>query len=697
MNRLIEIGFQLAGHWQLDGGQVTFKLDRFAADSNILYAFVCDGEVMYVGKTIQSLQKRMYGYKRPGKSQSTNIKIQSLIDECLHQGTAVDILALPDNGLLHYGQFHVNLAAGLEDNVIALLRPAWNGLPKRVVLDRLDAEKEMVVPVDTFEFTLQQTYFNKGFFNVPIAHAGGFGDDGQEIEIFCGDGAQAIRGIINRTANANRTPRIFGGVALRDGATVTVRPLTATDELSIRRLLAGLSDESRVLRFFSAGASMERAATAMAALTPDRGRGLVAVTGNPERIVAHAAYIREAPARAEVAFEVADDWQGLGISTLLLAHLSEQAAADGIDTFTAVVLPDNRRMIQVFRDSGFAVKVRSEPGELLVELPAELGPDARARFEERDHVAAAAAVAHVLRPGSVAVIGSSTRNGSVGAAVLGNLRAAGYQGRLHVVHPREAMIDGVPTHRSVAEIPEPVELAVIAPDSNRSATARSITTSQPLWVEEVEFGDGTSGFATDGTPVDCVRFATLGLIGFVPDFVLIHHLTEGTKKLSAWHRGRIAAFSSGGGAGKEIMVGDVIQGATNTGRRALVREVHLTTGSWAGGDAAGWLAWNAEDENATFGSENVDILDRSGSSVARGGGIQIADAGTVTAQSELANAAITSAYALVTPANGIQPYVGSAAANAKGFTITATLSVANELVAFQAWRNDPANPRPVLA
>ena len=65
-----------------------------------------------------------------------------------------------------------------------------------------------------------------------------------------------------------------------------------------------------------------------------------------------------------------------------------------------------------------------------------------------------------------------------------------------------------------------VELAVIAPDANRSASARSITTRQPLWVEEVEFGDGTTGFATDGTPVDCVRFATLGLIGFEPELIV---------------------------------------------------------------------------------------------------------------------------------------------------------------------------------
>ncbi|MFN2615627.1 MAG: 5'/3'-nucleotidase SurE [Thermoleophilaceae bacterium] len=73
--------------------------------------------------------------------------------------------------------------------------------------------------------------------------------------------------------------------------------------------------------------------------------------------------------------------------------------------------------------------------------------------------------------------------------------------------------------RALLELPG-LELAVIAPDSNRSATARSITTRQPLSVEEVEFGDGTSGFATDGTPVDCVRFAALGLVEFEPELIL---------------------------------------------------------------------------------------------------------------------------------------------------------------------------------
>ncbi len=74
--------------------------------------------------------------------------------------------------------------------------------------------------------------------------------------------------------------------------------------------------------------------------------------------------------------------------------------------------------------------------------------------------------------------------------------------------------------RALAEIPG-IELAVIAPDGNRSAMARSITTRRPLWVEEVDFDDGTVGYATDGTPVDCVRLARLGIIeGFEADLVV---------------------------------------------------------------------------------------------------------------------------------------------------------------------------------
>jgi 5'-nucleotidase len=74
--------------------------------------------------------------------------------------------------------------------------------------------------------------------------------------------------------------------------------------------------------------------------------------------------------------------------------------------------------------------------------------------------------------------------------------------------------------RALLRVPG-IELVVIAPDGNRSAMARSITTTRPLWVQEVEFDDGTRGYATDGTPVDCVRLATLGLVdGFEAELIV---------------------------------------------------------------------------------------------------------------------------------------------------------------------------------
>jgi 5'-nucleotidase len=64
------------------------------------------------------------------------------------------------------------------------------------------------------------------------------------------------------------------------------------------------------------------------------------------------------------------------------------------------------------------------------------------------------------------------------------------------------------------------EVRIVAPDQNRSGAARSITMHSPLWVEEVELPDGSLAFSTDGTPVDCVRMAALGLLDRPPDLLV---------------------------------------------------------------------------------------------------------------------------------------------------------------------------------
>jgi hypothetical protein len=132
LGRIKTIGFTPAGWWNVSDGVLTFELNDLATARNVLYAFVVDDELMYVGKTVQPLRTRMAGYKSPGPTQSTNIKNNGNIRESLAQGKRVEILVLPDNGLLHYGGFHVNLAAGLEDSLVRDLMPAWNGGQKEL-------------------------------------------------------------------------------------------------------------------------------------------------------------------------------------------------------------------------------------------------------------------------------------------------------------------------------------------------------------------------------------------------------------------------------------------------------------------------------------------------------------------------------------------------------------------------------------
>ncbi len=232
MNRLLQIGFQPAGHWSINQDKLTFELTRHSTANNILYAFVCNGLVKYVGKSVQPLAKRMAGYRTPGGSQPTNVRCHGLIRAQLREGVAVQILALPDNGLMHYGQFHLNLAAGLEDDIIRVLSPDWNGGKGEAATKVRSASTQDVAPEEqrdlepepddrqpathSFSFVLQRTYFRSGFFNIGVSAQQFIGNDGETIELYLGNSALPILGAINRRANSNGTPRIMGGTQLRD-------------------------------------------------------------------------------------------------------------------------------------------------------------------------------------------------------------------------------------------------------------------------------------------------------------------------------------------------------------------------------------------------------------------------------------------------------------------------------------------------
>ena len=215
-------------------------------------------------------------------------------------------------------------------------------------------------------------------------------------------------------------------IVLRDGSTARVRAAGSDDVAGLRGFLEQLEPEARWFRFFSAGVDLGRAARD--AVTPARGRALLVLTGADERVVGHAMYARSGPGEAEVAFAVSGAWQGRGLATTLLAHLAAVAAAEAITTFVAITLPDNHRMIGVFRDSGFPVEVRSQPGELHIRFPTSLTPAGRRRFEARERDAAVAAVTHVLRPASVLLAGARAQPGSVGGRGAAQPRRRGLHG-----------------------------------------------------------------------------------------------------------------------------------------------------------------------------------------------------------------------------------------------------------------------------
>ena len=126
LKKIITLGFEKVGRWFWEDDDLNFELSRHAKEKNILYAFVVDGKVMYIGKSIQTLHKRIYLYKNCGPSQRTNIRVRDKLRESLKSGFQVLIYAFVQKMPLKYQDIPINLAAGLEDNLITVLRPEWN-------------------------------------------------------------------------------------------------------------------------------------------------------------------------------------------------------------------------------------------------------------------------------------------------------------------------------------------------------------------------------------------------------------------------------------------------------------------------------------------------------------------------------------------------------------------------------------------
>lgn len=257
---------------------------------------------------------------------------------------------------------------------------------------------------------------------------------------------------------------------MRDGSSVHIRAIRPDDKPRLLDFFAHLSARSAYFRFFRTKTT----------LTPEELRSfteldfihnvtLVATLREheEEHFVAVGHYMQlgssaEAPARAEVAFAVADAHQGRGLGTLLLEHLAAIARDNDMSEFEAYVLGENNRMLNVFNSSGFRVKRSLESGVFHVAFPTQETEQVRTAEAERERLAAAQSVRVFFHPQSIAVVGASPRPGTIGQALFTNVKHYGFPGAIYPVNPRLTDLDGMPTFPTVSAIGAPVDLALIA-------------------------------------------------------------------------------------------------------------------------------------------------------------------------------------------------------------------------------------------
>ncbi|MGW1128138.1 bifunctional acetate--CoA ligase family protein/GNAT family N-acetyltransferase [Streptomyces sp. NPDC002526] len=268
-------------------------------------------------------------------------------------------------------------------------------------------------------------------------------------------------------------------VVLRDGGTARIRPITTDDAERLVSFYEQVSDESKYYRFFAPYPRLSAKDVHRFTHHDYVDRVGLAVTVGGE-FIATVRYDRiDATGRpasppadeAEVAFLVQDAHQGRGVASTLLEHIAAVARERGIRRFAAEVLPANTKMIKVFRDAGYTQQRSFEDGSVHLTLDLEPTAESLAVQRAREQRAEAKSVQRLLAPGSVAVIGVGRTPGGVGRTVLRNLLGAGFTGRVHAVNSAldagQDTIDGVPAHRSLGEIGEPVDLAVVAVPADR--------------------------------------------------------------------------------------------------------------------------------------------------------------------------------------------------------------------------------------
>jgi acyl-CoA synthetase (NDP forming)/GNAT superfamily N-acetyltransferase len=363
-------------------------------------------------------------------------------------------------------------------------------------------------------------------------------------------------------------------VVLADGGTAHLRPIRADDAGLLREFYARLSPESIYYRFFSPRPRLtDREVEHFTTVDYDDRVALIATIGGAmvavvryDRIHAHGGRPAESgepgekSQTAEVAFLVEDAHQSRGLASVLLEHIAAAARERGIVRFIADVLPENRRMSKVFREAGYKAQQRYEDGVLMLTLDLAPTETSREVMAAREHRAESRSIGRLLSPRSVAVIGASREEHSVGQTVLGNLLAAGFSGPVYPVHPTATAVSSVRAYPTISDVPGEVDLAVVAipAESVNDVVAQCAAKGvRGLVVLSAGFGEtGAEGRARQDELVRLARAGGMRVVG--PNCLGIANNDAGVRLNATLapmlpRRGPVGFFSQSGALGIAIL------------------------------------------------------------------------------------------------------------------------------------------------
>ncbi len=310
-------------------------------------------------------------------------------------------------------------------------------------------------------------------------------------------------------------------VILKDGVGAFFRLATKQDFPLIKKFMNSVSKRSLRMRFMAAiNEISDSTIEAMCKGSLKETACMLAIVkeNNEEKIIGLGNYIATGNGRvAEVSFLIADEYQGRGISSLLLERLAGIAMANGFTEFEAEVLPENSAMLHVFKNSGLNYHQVWGWDAVHIELPVNNGIAMWRRAELRERVAVANSLVPLLRPKTVAVAGASRESNSLGNIIFRNILNAGFKGTLYPINPQAVSISGVKAYSSFAALPEKIELAIIVVPAEKvyDVAENAINAgAKSLLVVSAGFAEaGEEGKARQQKLLELVRAKGIRLLG----------------------------------------------------------------------------------------------------------------------------------------------------------------------------------------